>query len=522
MPPSLIRGAALAGALGTALFAFLHISSMRSRPEGALAPGQERAALKAFRDRRLPPPAPGAVTAADILPLAELSHKRLLHRLAYERSDADPQNAPAPVLPGRAPGYDTRFSFDPAAPELRLRRRPRLYAYSLVNAGTVPAAAPVLYDKYLWNSVPGLLASAGLDRMKSGLEKALSLHKLVSAHHSRGSLPLEAGTEADPVKYLSVYGTGVCDDAAYALAALASAAGLPARTWWLSGHVVPEIFADGAWRMLDPDHSVYFHAPGDRARVYGVEELAAARPRFDHFAAVKGGLAPYPESSREIYLSTADNRVEPAAVSTGTILVHTLRPGEKIVFTNFNWGRHYVPSFEDQSPGRYHNGYLEYRPSASDFAADAGVSVTGSGGSIALSNPGPAEAYATLEFSSPFPVSGGAVAAGLETGSGGVFFIIYGPDGRKARSLRPSGGRNDFEWTAGWDSGKPAPAYGYRLAVRMLPATSARLSGFTVITDFQFGGLPLLPLRAGANRFSSHFPGDGPRGRFEGEFLVKY
>lgn len=522
MSPSFIRAAALAGALGTALFAVLYYGSGRREAVPALAPGQEKAVLKAFRDRQLPPPALGAVTAADVLPLAELSHKRLLHRLAYDRAAAAPQAAPAMVSLRRDPGYDEAHSFDPAAPELRLPRRPRQYAYSLVNDGPAPASAPVLYDKYLWNSVPGLLASAGLDQMRSGLEKAKALHALVSRYHSQGSLPLEAGAENDPVKYLSVYGTGICDDAASAQAALAAAAGLPARTWWLSGHVVPEVFADGAWRMLDPDHRIYFHAPGDTSRVYGVEELSAGRDRFDYPVPEAGGAGPYPETNKDIYLSTADNRSEPAAVSSGTVLQHTLRPGEKLVFTSFNWGRHYDPFFSEDLPGRYYNGYLEYRPSAGDISAAAGLSVAGSGGSLRLANTGDRDAYAELDFSSPFPVAGGAISADLDIGSGGIFFAIQGPGGRKALSLRPGGGPNHFEWIAGWDAGRPAPAYGYKLAIRILPGTVARFSGFTVLTDFQFGGLPLLPLRAGVNRFKAHFPGGGPDGRFKGEFLIKY
>lgn len=519
MTPSLPRAAALAGALGTGFFAFLYYGPSRSPAGPALSPGQERAVLKAFRERYLPPPAPGAVTAADILPLAELSHKRLLHRLAYQRAAADPRSAPAPVAEARDPGYDEVRGFDPASPEVRLPRRPRLYAYSLVNTGTAPATAPVLYDRYIWHSLPALLESAGVEAARSGLDKVMALHALVSAHHSHGALPLEAGTESDPVKYLSVYGTGVCDDAASAQAALAAAAGLPSRTWWLTGHVVPEVFADGAWRMLDPDHRIYFHAPGDTRAVYGVEQLVSGGSRFDHAVPASGGGRHYPGTSKAIYTSTADNRTEEVSLSSGTVLEHALRPGEKLVFTNFNWGRHYDPVFSGEPPGRYHNGYLEYRPSAGDISAGAGLSVAGSGGSLELANSGERDVYASLRFSSPFPVAGGAVRAGLHIEAGGVFFIIKGPEGRKEMSFRPVGGVNDFEWVAGWDAGRQAPAYGYELEVRTLPGTVARLSDLTVVTDFQFGGLPLLRLREGENRFGAHFPGGG---RFRGEFLIKY
>ncbi len=76
----------------------------------------------------------------------------------------------------------------------------------------------------------------------------------------------------DPVKFLNVYGYGLCDDAAENFAALCEAAGLRPRVWELNGHVVAESFYDGSWHMFDPDMQCYFRGAG--GRVLGVEELA--------------------------------------------------------------------------------------------------------------------------------------------------------------------------------------------------------------------------------------------------------
>jgi len=102
-------------------------------------------------------------------------------------------------------------------------------------------------------------------------EKAIALWEFVRKTRQH-YFPSQQGREAeDPVKLANVYGYGYCDDAATALAWLATAAGFKARVWDLRGHVIPEIFYQDSWHMLDPDEEVYYF--DDRGAIASVEWL---------------------------------------------------------------------------------------------------------------------------------------------------------------------------------------------------------------------------------------------------------
>jgi hypothetical protein len=62
----------------------------------------------------------------------------------------------------------------------------------------------------------------------------------------------------EPLLLLNSIGFGLCDDVAIVYVTLANWAGLPARTWGLNGHVIPEVFSGGTWKIYDPDLSVYY------------------------------------------------------------------------------------------------------------------------------------------------------------------------------------------------------------------------------------------------------------------------
>ena len=64
--------------------------------------------------------------------------------------------------------------------------------------------------------------------------------------------------DRDPVKMFNVYGYGFCSESSAVLEALWETAGLNARVWELYGHIVPEVYYDGGWHMLDPDHETYY------------------------------------------------------------------------------------------------------------------------------------------------------------------------------------------------------------------------------------------------------------------------
>lgn len=76
----------------------------------------------------------------------------------------------------------------------------------------------------------------------------------------------------EPSLFLNSLGFGFCDDAAAISYQLWERMGYKARVWALSGHVVPEVYVDGRWEMLDASFGVFYY--NTNGNVAGVEELA--------------------------------------------------------------------------------------------------------------------------------------------------------------------------------------------------------------------------------------------------------
>lgn len=115
----------------------------------------------------------------------------------------------------------------------------------------------------------------------------------------------------DPLVALNSLGWGLCGNAASLYVRIARAAGYEARVWELSGHVVPEVFADSAWQVYDPDLAVFYR--NQDLSVAGIDFLSAdlsliATPTSPiHDPSVYS--LPYSEFVAEIYRTTSDNSV---------------------------------------------------------------------------------------------------------------------------------------------------------------------------------------------------------------------
>ncbi len=192
------------------------------------------------------------------------------------------------------------------------------------------AVKPVLRT----HGAPDLTSKEGMVRsvVKAGMtpeQKCIALWRFLVDWRYHYLAARADGEIHDPVKFLNVYGYGLCDDAAQNFAALCAAAGMKARIWSLTGHVVAEAFYDGAWHMFDPDLECYFRGPG--GRVLGVEELARdpapilARPATPT-GCPSAELAKY-------YTTTADNSVGPREdVRPAHRLDTVLQPGDELEF----------------------------------------------------------------------------------------------------------------------------------------------------------------------------------------------
>lgn len=75
----------------------------------------------------------------------------------------------------------------------------------------------------------------------------------------------------DVILNINSLGGGWCDDRASVLASLWNKLGFKSRLIGLEGHIVPEVFSDGKWKMFDPDNGV-FYCDG-KGIVMSVDEL---------------------------------------------------------------------------------------------------------------------------------------------------------------------------------------------------------------------------------------------------------
>ena len=196
-----------------------------------------------------------------------------------------------------------------------------------------------------WSSTDSILSSI-IDGSFSDKEKALVIWNFLRDNVIH-SLPPHKGIYVhDPVRLLNLSGYGICDDVATVFTVMARRAGLKSRVWGLNGHVVPEVFYENAWHMMDPDQGV-FYLSLDNKNIASVEEISRLpdklisrtyEPKFKN-----------KERFIKLYRSTKDNSVESwyeSVMSDSHKLRFSLRPKEKLTFfyhkkdfwyTSFNW-----------------------------------------------------------------------------------------------------------------------------------------------------------------------------------------
>ena len=233
----------------------------------------------------------------------------------------------------------------------------RQYQYAITNSSATSAPMPILHAGPRWDRFDALLETSGLRGITDEVDRAIAVWRFIAERRVHGQPVTEGDEEHDLIKYLACYGYGFCDDSAQAVAILADGCGLKSRIRGLGGHVVPEIFAGGKWRMVDPDFAVYFHAEGDPRAIFGVDELAQNRAAFAHVRALGAG-GPYDKDYADLFSTTADNIDWPLRGTRDHRIEHTMAPGERVVFSNFNWGRCFLGAFPDRPP-RFYNGYFE-------------------------------------------------------------------------------------------------------------------------------------------------------------------
>src|ERR1043165_2120571 len=188
------------------------------------------------------------------------------------------------------------FASKPKAPMHATRLLPVLLALALIGEsarGSAQTVGVVSHVKIVSDHVEDVSSLEAWKEsfIKPGMsdrEKALAVWQSVVKFQHQDAPPtefLQAGDNVlDPIKLFNVYGYSLCSVASANVQALARAAGLQARGWTINQHVVPELFWDGAWHLLDASLVTQF--PRADGSLAGVEEIVAG---------VKGWYAAHPE-----------------------------------------------------------------------------------------------------------------------------------------------------------------------------------------------------------------------------------
>jgi len=325
----------------------------------------------------------------------------------------------------------------------------------------------------------------------SDKHKGLAIWRTVVAFQHQDSPPAEflqlENSVMDPIKMFNVYGYSFCGVAASHVQSLARYAGLKARGWTISRHVVPEVYWDGAWHMLDSSLINYFlKLDGELA---GVEEIVAGlkawyaeHPELKGNDAklrqfmVQGGWRRGPEilancpfygpngwlpaathgwySTMQEYDGSTLFAYE-CGYSVGYAVNVQLRPGERLVRNWSNKGLHvmmdgggapgclkatvgkaslrYTPRFGDLAPGRVGNGTHEYDVPLASGAFRAGALVADNLDCKAEAGAGPAAhvkeparpATLVLRMPSSYVYLTGTLAFEAAVGQGGSVAVSF-------------------------------------------------------------------------------------------------
>jgi hypothetical protein len=402
--------------------------------------------------------------------------------------------------------------FDLSNPKIKLSQTPDRYQYSLFNPGPKSVAMPLLHSGIRWDTAEALVASLGWRSIENEVDRAIAIWKFVTLHRYHANPPTEGSDEHDIIRFFTCYGYGFCDDASQAVAGLAKLSGLNARIWGLDGHVVPEIFAGGRWIMLDADFGAYFHKPENPGFIMGVDELSKSRESFKHVVET-GDKGPYDGTYAELFLTTENNKPWTFRSRWEHQISATLSPRQRVVFSNFNWGKHFI-GICPNPPEKYFNGYFERPIGEKDFRLEAGLEMRGEGEGFILSNRSGQERRAEIVITWPFPIVGGTIES-----SRPVHLEFEDTHARRKLTLKP-GKSISLDGVVSRVSDQPTTEFTLRLA---LPAgQELKFEGpLTLTCDFQFAAISLLQLKEGETEFRVHSEDPDSITRLIGEVIWK-
>jgi hypothetical protein len=386
------------------------------------------------------------------------------------------------------------------------------------NRGNTPLVNPRLMvnGRGNWYSTPDILAEILTDGM-SDFEKSEAIWRFIRDNRYHYEPPHGRAENHDPVKFLNVYGYGFCDDSSTNFAALARAAGLKARVWGLSGHVVPEVWYDGGWHMFDPDGLAYYRYP-DKNTVASIADIVAHPEILSQPEKQAYGI----EMLTRVYTTTENNSLHDwylESISTEHKMSVTLRPGESLIRSWGNRGLYYCGYRYDEPP-EYGNGKIVFRPvltgdgfrtGAAEVrnlkSVEGGIGPSGENGTSVL----------TYRFRSPYPFLAGRVGIkyAVEKPGDKISVVVAKGDGWIEVGRLETADRGEAGVWFGLDgcfvNGYGDPTYDATIKLvisRSGGGSETILMGIEYDLDLQCAPLSLPALKPGANRVE--FRSDSP------------
>jgi hypothetical protein len=405
-----------------------------------------------------------------------------------------------------------------AAYEIHATRVVRNREVTIKNVGDSVVVNPrlVVNGQRRWFSAADIVREVVSESM-SECERALAIWSFLvhnRYHHHAAHYDIELH---DPVRYLNVYGYGLCDDSATNFMVLAELAGLESRVWGLSGHVVPEVFFDGAWHMLDPDGEIYY-LEDDGKTIASVSTLEQ-RPDL-----IRKYPSPYYTNNEMLvktYTTGEENRISNWYRKTSETvhrMDYVLRPGESIMRSWDNWGIYFSSRYLN-APDKYGNGRFRYEAVFENELFKKGTSFSGKmevvGGTdgYALSASGATGmAMLVIPVRSPYPLLAGRIhVTGYAEVAGGLT-IEFSEDGRNWLTVADVDGNNpinvDVPMRGFFRNGHDRPMYTYSARFTLRPPII--INGLVMESDFQHAPRALPELRSGINcvEYSDETDGD--------------
>jgi hypothetical protein len=394
----------------------------------------------------------------------------------------------------------------------------------LENAGDVDIVNPwvLVNGKRRWRNVQDIVQEAletvGDPATMSERDKARAIWEYQRAHRFHASAS-DADENQDPVKMFNVYGYTLCGDDAPVLADLWRVAGLKTRAGYPAGHVLSEVWYDGAWHLLDGDeHILYLRR--DNSTIASEEDVVRDHDlvkRTHTYSILIRDNRRMDEFSASLFVHDGP-RGDVHRSHLGHTMAFTLRPGEALEWRWSHGGKHhhYGPGLLDgwgeTFLARLRNGTWSYAPPLRRACSRRGVH---SSGNVAWSaeekeralspeKPG-VPGWAVWEVRSPYAIVGGGlrVSAQVEPGDKGA--LSFSADGQKWTLLGPIA---SGETKVGLDPQFPnqGPAlYRYFVKVELQAAGPGRRTGIDAIAfenDLQMAALALPSLQVGENTVS--------------------